>query len=112
MFLIEKLPLKEVAHLFTGLRRLGHTFCLTCIATLAMTVSAQAQDADGTIEGSVQSSNGQEAGVWVIAETDDLPTHFIKIVVTDDEGRFMLPELPDALYEVWEIGRASCRERV
>ena len=104
MFLIEKLPLKEVAHLFTGLRRLGHTFCLTCIATLAMTVSAQAQDADGTIEGSVQSSNGQEAGVWVIAETDDLPTHFIKIVVTDDEGRFMLPEMPDALYEVWVRG--------
>jgi hypothetical protein len=104
MFLIEKLPLKEVAHLFTGLRRLGHTFCLTCIATLAMTVSAQAQDADGTIEGSVQSSNGQEAGVWVIAETDDLPTHFIKIVVTDDEGRFMLPDMPDALYEVWVRG--------
>ena len=104
MFLIEKLPLKAVAHLFASLRRLGHIFCLTCIAALAMSVSAQPQDANGTIEGRVQSNNGQEAGVWVIAETDDLPTHFIKIVVTDDEGRFMLPELPDALYKVWVRG--------
>ena len=40
MFLIEKLPLKEVAHLFTSLRRLGHIFCLTWIAALAMSGSS------------------------------------------------------------------------
>jgi len=44
---------------------------------------------------------GPEAGVWVIAETKDLLTNFIKIVVTDDQGRFMLPDLPSASYSVW-----------
>ena len=38
--------------------------------------------------------NGPEAGVWVIAETTDLPTRMIKIVVTDDQGRYVIPELP------------------
>ena len=63
-----------------------------------------AAEDDAVISGVVQGRDGPEAGVWVIAETDDLPTHFIKIVVTDDEGRFMLPEMPDALYEVWVRG--------
>jgi hypothetical protein len=40
----------------------------------------------------------------VIAETTDLPTNFIKIVVTDDQGRYLLPELPKANYEVWVRG--------
>ena len=40
----------------------------------------------------------------MIAETKDLPTNFIKIVVTDDRGRFMLPELPAANYSVWVRG--------
>ena len=62
------------------------------------------QDVPDYIMGTVQSSQGTEAGVWVIAETDDLPTNFIKIVVTDDDGRFVLPELPDALYSVWVRG--------
>ena len=42
--------------------------------------------------------------MWVIAETKDLLTNFIKIVVTDDQGRFMLPELPNANYSVWVRG--------
>lgn len=58
----------------------------------------------GYIGGTVQSDKGPEAGVWVIAETKDLPTNFIKIVVTDDRGRFMLPELPSATYKVWVRG--------
>ena len=68
--------------------------------------SAQAQRTApaGYISGTVRSSQGPEAGVWVIAETKDLPTNFIKIVVTDDQGRFMLPQLPDANYSVWVRG--------
>jgi hypothetical protein len=56
------------------------------------------------ITGTVRSSQGPEAGVWVIAETKDLPTGFIKIVVTDDQGRFALPQLPTADYRVWVRG--------
>src|SRR5690606_12850382 len=50
------------------------------------------------IAGVVTSERGPEAGVWVIAETDDLPTKFRKIVVTDDAGRYLLPDLPAASY--------------
>ena len=38
------------------------------------------------IGGVVASENGPEAGVWVIAETSDLDTRFVRIVVTDDQG--------------------------
>jgi hypothetical protein len=58
----------------------------------------------GSIRGVVQGPRGPEAGVWVIAETSDLATNFIKIVVTDDQGRFVLPELPTANYRVWVRG--------
>jgi len=56
------------------------------------------------IGGVVTSSKGPEAGVWVIAETADLPTKFRKIVVTDDAGRYLLPQLPKATYKVWVRG--------
>ncbi len=59
---------------------------------------------DGYITGVVRSDSGPEAGVWVIAETKQLPTGFIKIVVTDDQGRFALPQLPDTTYQVWVRG--------
>ena len=54
--------------------------------------------------GVVTGANGPEAGVWVIAETTELPTKFAKIVVTDDRGRYVLPELPKASYSVWVRG--------
>jgi len=54
--------------------------------------------------GVVTSANGPEAGVWVIAETTDLPTKLAKIVVTDERGRYVLPELPKASYSVWVRG--------
>lgn len=57
-----------------------------------------------SIYGSVTGPKGPEAGVWVIAETSDLPTRFAKIVVTNEEGRFALPELPTATYKVWSRG--------
>jgi hypothetical protein len=104
MFLIEKLLVKQEGNLRSFLRQFGYAIYLTGISAAPLVASAQQQNDNHAIEGQVQSSNGEEAGVWVIAETDDLPTHFIKIVVTDDEGRFLLPDLPDALYKVWVRG--------
>jgi hypothetical protein len=63
-------------------------------------VSVDADDLGGTVTG----AKGPEAGVWVIAETTDLPTKFARIVVTDDRGRFLLPDLPKAQYSVWVRG--------
>ncbi len=59
---------------------------------------------DRDLGGVVTSANGPEAGVWVIAETTDLPTKFARIVVTDDQGRYVLPDLPSASYRVWVRG--------
>jgi hypothetical protein len=56
------------------------------------------------IGGVVTSERGAEAGVWVIAETTALPTKFVRIVVTDDQGRYVLPDLPKAAYTVWVRG--------
>ncbi len=56
------------------------------------------------IAGVVTSAAGPEAGVWVIAETGDFDTSFRKTVVTDDAGRFLVPDLPAASYEVWVRG--------
>jgi hypothetical protein len=56
------------------------------------------------IGGVVASAKGPEAGVWVIAETTDLPTRYIKEVVTDDRGRYLVPDLPKAKYTVWARG--------
>src|SRR4029077_19666206 len=66
----------------------------------AGTVATDAAD----IGGVVTSSKGPEAGVWVIAETTELPTKFTKIVVTDDRGRYLMPDLPKANYKVWVRG--------
>ena len=71
----------------------------------SMTAAArQSGMAEGIIAGTVISDNGPEAGVWVIAETNELDTKFAKIVVTDDRGQFVLPQLPDAAYDVWVRG--------
>jgi hypothetical protein len=56
------------------------------------------------IGGVVTSKHGPEVGVWVIAETTDLGTRFAKIVVTDDHGRYVIPDLPPATYNVWVRG--------
>ena len=56
------------------------------------------------IGGVVTSAKGPEAGVWVIAETADLPTRFTRTVVTDDQGRYVIPDLPRANYSVWVRG--------
>jgi hypothetical protein len=69
------------------------------------------QGADATVAigsndlgGVVTTAAGPEGGVWVIAETTELPTKFVRIVVTDDRGRYLIPDLPKANYSVWVRG--------
>ncbi len=64
------------------------------------TLTVGAADIGGTVTGAA----GPEAGVWVIAETTDLPTKFARMVVTDDRGRYVVPDLPSANYTVWVRG--------
>src|SRR5262245_21233875 len=86
---------------FVALSFLGFIAAGTQIRTNAQqTVSIDNDD----IGGVVTSSKGPEAGVWVIAETSDLQTKLVKIVVTDDAGRYVLPDLPKANYSVWVRG--------
>ena len=63
-------------------------------------VAIDADDLGGVVTGAA----GPEAGVWVIAETTDLPTKFVRTVVTDDQGRYLVPDLPEATYDVWVRG--------
>src|SRR5580700_11333274 len=56
------------------------------------------------IGGVVSTPQGREAGVWVIAETTELPTRFRRIVVTDDQGRYLVPDLPQADFSLWVRG--------
>ena len=69
-------------------------------AVIAANIDISAHDIGGQVIG----EKGPEPGVWVIAETRDLPTKYAKIVVTDDQGRFVIPGLPDASYKVWVRG--------
>ena len=83
---------------------------LTLAVMAALAASLGAVQEPGTVaeaadlRGVVRSPAGPEAGVWVIAETDDLDTLFRKIVVTGDDGRFLVPDLPAAAYRVWVRG--------
>src|SRR5258708_23199248 len=88
---------------------------IAALATSFAQVSAQPKPPQGTntstvaidaddIGGVVRGAKGPEAGVWVIAETTDLPTRYTKSVVTDDQGRYVIPDLPTANYQVWVRG--------
>ncbi|MGB9067104.1 MAG: hypothetical protein WCC21_00925 [Candidatus Acidiferrales bacterium] len=73
----------------------------------ASTLSADGDNlavAASDIGGVVSGPNGPEAGVWVIAETVDRPRNYRKIVVTDDKGRFLAPDMPKENYKVWVRG--------
>ncbi len=93
----------------------------TCLAGAFALVKAQQRPAadvaiaSSDVGGVVTSMNGPEAGVWVIAETADLPTKFAKMVVTDERGRYVIPELPKANYNIWVRGHSlvdSPKEKV
>src|SRR5207248_5225207 len=88
---------------------------IAALATSVAPVSAQPKPPQGVatpavaidaddIGGVVRGAKGPEAGVWVIAETTDLPTRYTKSVVTDDQGRYVIPDLPTANYQVWVHG--------
>jgi hypothetical protein len=64
------------------------------------TIPIDSDDLGGVVSG----PKGPEAGVWVIAETTDLPTKLVRIVTTDDQGRYVVPDLPKANYQVWVRG--------
>src|SRR5258707_4230168 len=91
---------------------LGPAAAMGCAALLWMPAPGMAQaqapaavaiDNDD-IGGVVRGAGGPEAGVWVIAETRDLPTRFTRSVVTDDQGRYVLPHLPNAKYQIRRRG--------
>jgi hypothetical protein len=80
---------------------LGATFLLSSsLVAFGADVAIGSHDIGGQVRGGA----GPEAGVWIIAETKDLPTKYAKVVVTDDQGRFVIPDLPDASYKVWVRG--------
>src|SRR5688572_2675620 len=83
---------------FVALALLGISF-----TSISATQQPPTVDADD-LAGVVRSSKGAEAGVWVIAETRDLPTPYAKIVVTDAQGRYLIPDLPKANYSVFVRG--------
>src|SRR5437867_11749642 len=88
---------------------LGAVVIGSLLLSAGQQAAAQGGDSAGRmgandLGGVVGSANGHEAGVWVIAETGDLPTKFTKIVVTDERGRYLIPELPKANYSVWVRG--------
>src|SRR5215216_7046010 len=82
------------------------TFALLTLSALgsgAVVGAPIAIDSDD-IAGVVTGGKGPEAGVWVIAETAELGTPFTKIVVTDEMGQYVLPDLPKGKYKIWVRG--------
>src|SRR6266700_1735898 len=98
--------MKMISWLYAGALAIGIALLLSASQASinagqpAGAVSIDNDDLGGLVSG----PNGPEAGVWVIAETRDLPTRFTKAVVTDDQGRYVLPDLPKGKYKVWARG--------
>ncbi len=86
--------------LAVGIAATVTVFLIACASQSGSEMSIGESDLGGV----VTSSAGPEAGVWVIAETSGLPTRYAKMVVTDDRGRYVIPGLPKATYQVWVRG--------
>ena len=80
------------------------TLLLLGAGAAARLTSSEGQPGPNDIAGTVAGPEGPEPGVWVIAETSELPTRFVRIVVTDDRGRYLIPDLPKATYNMWVRG--------
>jgi hypothetical protein len=91
---------REFCSVFAAIGILGWVVATPGTVSAQSTVAIDADDIGGVVTG----PNGPEAGVWVIAETTDLPTRFARMVVTDDQGRYVVPDLPKATYRVWVRG--------
>src|ERR1044072_8949669 len=97
-------------------RKLSYPGAATIALTLLLTAwpatwsyaqqgrAAAVQIDSDDVGGVVTRKNGPEAGVWAIAETRELGTRFARMVVTDDRGRYVIPDLPQATYDVWVRG--------
>jgi len=98
--------MKTIIRRYSKILLVALAFCLFGGFVLVKAQQRAAEVAIGTSDlgGVVTSANGPEAGVWVVAETTDLPTKFAKMVATDDQGRYVIPDLPKANYEVWVRG--------
>src|SRR5688572_8933339 len=90
--------------LFSGVAAVGIAAASPSSAQAPAAAAAQVAIDKDDIGGVVTGPNGPEAGVWVIAETTDLPTRYTKSVVTDDQGRYVIPDLPVGNYQVWVRG--------
>ena len=71
------------ATILAGLLALAPPMARGQTAPVPAAVAIGATDIGGT----VTSLHGPEAGVWVIAETTDLPTTYSKIIYTDEASR-------------------------
>ena len=89
-----------VAGVVGGTALVGGAIAVQARQAAPQTVAVDDDDIGGVVNGPA----GPEAGVWVIAETEDFDTRFAKIVVTDDQGRYVVPDLPPANYQVWVRG--------
>jgi hypothetical protein len=101
-------------------RRLYSGLVVACIAGILGACAGQADTQRSGEQGPgvgptiwAESSPADTAGSGrvVIAETRDLPTPFAKIVVTDERGRYVVPDLPPASYRVWVRGYGSSIRR-
>ena len=76
--------------------RRGAFLTLSILMVVVMTSCQGAESSalqidNDDIGGVVTSANGPEAGVWVIAETEEFETRFARIVVTDDRDATWFP---------------------
>ena len=97
--------MKPTKGLYIGMVAVGITvFVAASAVLLSGQQNATVRIDNDDIGGVVTSAKGPEAGVWVIAETTNLPTRFARMVVTDDQGRYVMPDLPKASYNIWVRG--------
>jgi hypothetical protein len=98
----DKMSVRQV--LFSTAAAIGIAAMAVAMAAPAGAQQAAFEFDKDDIGGVVTGPSGPEAGVWIIAETTELPTKYAKTVVTDDQGRYVIPDLPNANYQVWVRG--------